>query len=111
MRDLTAQLNRVLSGAPSAVEEMATQTGSKDKYFGYYVAKLQDAVNAVRERHKHTPPTAGISRSADIRQTLADVRKTMPDVLFNPTLRIPGWSSVYNILCRRVLTIKWTRRV
>lgn len=88
--DLEMQLERVLSGAPSAVNEMATLTGSKDKYFGSYVAKLQDSVNTVRERHKHHPPPPGISKGTEIRQTLAEVRAAMPADLFNPALRIPG---------------------
>ncbi|KAJ7825082.1 hypothetical protein B0H13DRAFT_1918803 [Mycena leptocephala] len=34
--DLIAQLKRAVDGAPSAVDDMATDTGSKDKYFQHF---------------------------------------------------------------------------
>ncbi|KAI9063124.1 hypothetical protein FKP32DRAFT_1652266 [Trametes sanguinea] len=89
LTELTEQLQRALSGAPSAIDEMATQSGCKDKYFAYYVARLQDAVSAVRERQKAAPPPAGLSKSDEIKQKLQAVRDSMPQNLFNPALLIP----------------------
>ncbi len=87
---LNAQLARALAGAPSGVDEVATDCGVKDKYFTHYVGKLQEAVNEVRERQKTVPPQ-GMSKAEEVRQTLREVRATMPADLFNPALRIPGW--------------------
>ena len=71
------------------MDEIATDTGVKDKYFAHYVGKLQDAVNEVRERQKISPPH-GMSKVEEIRQTLQEVRASMPADLFSPALRIPG---------------------
>ncbi|KAJ7233703.1 hypothetical protein C8J57DRAFT_1576265 [Mycena rebaudengoi] len=50
--DLTAQLERVLSGAPSAVDTMATEMGSKDKYFEHFIQNFQTAANKLKEEQK-----------------------------------------------------------
>lgn len=87
---LNAQLARALAGAPSGVDEIATDTGVKDKYFAHYVGILQDTVNEVRERQKINPPH-GMSKAEEVRHTLQEVRASMPDNLFSPALHIPGW--------------------
>nr|VWO97023.1 Uncharacterized protein [Ganoderma boninense] len=87
---LNAQLTRALAGAPSGVDDIATDTGVKDKYFTHYVGKLQDAVNEVRERQKTSPPV-GTSKADEVRQTLREVQEAMPRDLFNPALQIPDF--------------------
>ncbi|KAI0353117.1 hypothetical protein OH77DRAFT_1522874 [Trametes cingulata] len=87
--DLQSQLDRALGGAPSGVDELATQTGTKDKYFTYYVGKLQETVNAVRQQQKNSAAPPGLTKAEEIRRTLQEVRASMPQDIFNPALRIP----------------------
>ncbi|KAJ7480506.1 hypothetical protein B0H11DRAFT_2157896 [Mycena galericulata] len=54
--DLTAQLQRAIDGAPSAVDDMATESGSKDKYFQHFLDKLQAAASKLREEQKERGP-------------------------------------------------------
>ncbi|KAI1797716.1 hypothetical protein LXA43DRAFT_877016 [Ganoderma leucocontextum] len=90
LRSLNAQLERALGGAPSGVDKMATDTGVKDKYFTHYVTKLQEAVNAARERQKTRAPQ-GMSKTEEVRQTLQEVCATFPENIFNPVLHIPDF--------------------
>lgn len=87
--DLEAQLARALSGAPSAIDEMGTQSGTKDKYFAHFVGQLQDLANEVREERKRAGTSDGHSKN-EVRARLQALREKMPDNIFNPALRIPG---------------------
>ncbi|KAJ7460521.1 hypothetical protein B0H11DRAFT_1923926 [Mycena galericulata] len=50
--DLNAQLQRAIDGAPSAVDDMATESGSKDKYIQHFLDKLQAAASKLRDEQK-----------------------------------------------------------
>ncbi|KAJ7308592.1 hypothetical protein DFH08DRAFT_944451 [Mycena albidolilacea] len=50
--NLTAQLKRAIDGAPSTVDDMATESGSKDKYFQHFLDKLQAAASKLRDEQK-----------------------------------------------------------
>ena len=73
LQDLKNQEDRAFSGAPSAVDAMGTQTGTKDKYFQHFVDKLQTELNDFRQTRKvpasphdadsPTPLTANESRA------------------------------------------------
>ncbi|KAJ6467083.1 hypothetical protein C8R47DRAFT_990613 [Mycena vitilis] len=91
--DLTAQLQRAVDGAPSAVDDMATESGSKDKYFQHYLDELQAAASKLREEQKEAgpgPSEAGISKRQQIKDLLARLRAEMPTDIFNPVLSIDG---------------------
>ncbi|OSD07171.1 hypothetical protein PYCCODRAFT_1358838 [Trametes coccinea BRFM310] len=94
VRDLNAQAERAFSGAPSSVEAMATETGTKDRYFQHFVETLQDKLNKWRASHKTTSeiPAAAASstRAEQVREFLQSVREDMPENLFNPVLAIPA---------------------
>ncbi len=69
---------------------MATESGTKDKFFMSYVAQLQEAVNEAREQQKTSVPPTGMSKHDEAKMLLEKVRMTMPANLFSPVLRIPG---------------------
>ncbi len=83
------QLAWALGGVPSAVDEMGTQSGTKDKYFMHFVAQLQSLANEVRQEHKAGGTSDRHSKSA-VKERLEAFRAKMPEDIFNPTLRIPG---------------------
>ncbi|KAJ7181855.1 hypothetical protein C8R46DRAFT_1313390 [Mycena filopes] len=94
--DLTAQLQRAIDGAPSAVDEMATESGSKDKYFQHFLEKLQAAATKLREEQKERgsgPSEAGLSKAEEVKNMLHQLRATMPEELFNPVLSIPDFDA------------------
>ncbi|KAJ7705289.1 hypothetical protein B0H17DRAFT_1156769 [Mycena rosella] len=71
-------------GAPSAVDDMATDSGSKDKYFHHFLEKLQAAASKLRDEQKERDPgpsEAGISKAEEL-------HAEMPDNIFNPVLSI-----------------------
>ncbi|KAF7364704.1 hypothetical protein MVEN_00340200 [Mycena venus] len=89
--DLTAQLNRAIDGAPSAADDMATETGSKDKYFQHFLEKLQVAASKLRDEQKERgpgPSEAGVSKAEEVKNLLRELRAEMPDNIFNPVLSI-----------------------
>ncbi|KAJ6618149.1 hypothetical protein B0H10DRAFT_2164261 [Mycena sp. CBHHK59/15] len=89
--DLTAQLERAVDGAPSAVDDMATESGSKDKYFQHFVDKLQTAASKLHEEHKEggpAPSDSGVSKRQQVKNLLAQLRTEMPANIFNPVLSI-----------------------
>jgi hypothetical protein len=91
MSDLTAQLKRAIDGAPSAVDDMATDTGSKDKIFQHFLDKLQAAASKLRdEQKKRGPSGTGVSKAEEVKNLLHKLRAEMPDNIFNPVLSIPG---------------------
>lgn len=76
---------------------MATDTGTKDKYFQYFVDELQTKLNRWREAQKAETeaPTATPSTSTRVRgqdDFLQKLREDFPQNLFNPVLGIPGKS-------------------
>ncbi|KZT19673.1 hypothetical protein NEOLEDRAFT_1158985 [Neolentinus lepideus HHB14362 ss-1] len=85
--NLDAQLQRVLDGAPSAVDSMATDTGTKDKHFQYFVDKLGAECAKVKEQQK----TAGLppgQKTRELRQKMREYREQLPKELYNPCLQI-----------------------
>lgn len=94
LQDLRKQEERVFRGAPSAVGEMGTQTGTKDKYFQHFVDQIQIKTNKLRKDGK--PPGCTVSWEEYLADSLCDVRKTMPDSIFNPVLQIPGEAVLYS---------------
>ncbi|KAJ7038972.1 hypothetical protein C8F04DRAFT_1321658 [Mycena alexandri] len=89
--DLTAQLKRAIDGAPSAVDDMATESGSKDKYFQHFLDKLQVAASKLRDEQKERgtgPSESGVSKAEEVKNLLHQLRDEMPENLFNPVLSI-----------------------
>ncbi|KAJ7697712.1 hypothetical protein B0H17DRAFT_855105, partial [Mycena rosella] len=89
--DLTAQLKRAIDGAPSALDDMATECGSKDKYLQYFLDKLQTAASKLRDEQKERgpgPSESGISKTEEVKAMLHRLRAEMPDHIFNPVLSI-----------------------
>ncbi|KAJ7916453.1 hypothetical protein B0H13DRAFT_2449123 [Mycena leptocephala] len=94
MSDLTAQLKRAIDGAPSAVDDMATDTGSKDKFFQHFLDKLQAAASKLRDEQKERGPSGtGVSKAEEVKNLLHKLRAEMPDNIFNPVLSIPDFNA------------------
>ncbi|KAJ7340738.1 hypothetical protein DFH08DRAFT_811931 [Mycena albidolilacea] len=94
--DLAAQLKRALDGAPSAADDMATESGSKDKYFQHFLDKLQAAASKLRDEQKErgpNPSEAGISKAEEVKNLLRQLRIEMPDNIFNPVLSISDFDA------------------
>ncbi|KAH9941369.1 hypothetical protein B0H21DRAFT_780213 [Amylocystis lapponica] len=92
LRDLDTQLKRALQGAPSALDEMARESGSKDKYFEYFVGQLQREANWVRDTLKGQAVPAGSTRADQVKAALQEFRDAMmPENIVNPTLSIPDF--------------------
>lgn len=89
--DLEKQLQRAINGAPSAVADMATATGSKDKYFQHFVDKLQAASNKLKEQQKEPDSEPrNVSKAEQVKEMLHRLREEMPENIFNPVLSILG---------------------
>ena len=71
------------------MDELASESGVKDKYFQYFLDILQTTSAETRDAWKRNPPR-NLSRSEEIKNILQAVRETMPDSLFNPVLSIDG---------------------
>jgi hypothetical protein len=72
---------------------MATESGSKDKYFQHFLDKLQAAASKLRDEQKERgpgPSEAGISKAEEVKTLLRQLRIEMPDNIFNPVLSISG---------------------
>ena len=89
-QDLDGQLLRVLGGAPSGVDSMATESGSKDKHFQYFVDKMQAACSKLREERRTGRTVSARSEVEDVKQLLREMCAEMPEDLFNPVLYIAG---------------------
>lgn len=99
LEDLHKQEKRAFGGAPSAVETLGRESGTKDKYFQTFVDELQTKANQWREdKKKKVEDVAGnADRAASAshpHETLVEmmrrIRTEMPDNIFNPVLNIPG---------------------
>ncbi|KAJ7702836.1 hypothetical protein B0H17DRAFT_1157414 [Mycena rosella] len=87
--DLESQLQRAMNGAPSAVADMATGTGSKDKYFQHFIDKLQATSNKLKEQQRDQPAEhRAMSKAAEVKLMLEKLRDEMPENIFNPVLSI-----------------------
>ncbi|KAJ6624135.1 hypothetical protein B0H10DRAFT_2186725, partial [Mycena sp. CBHHK59/15] len=86
--DLEQQLKCAINGAPSAVDTMATDTGSKDKYFQHFVDKLQTASTKLKEEQKMKPTDGTLSKADEVKAMLHRLRDEMPENVFNPVLSI-----------------------
>jgi hypothetical protein len=84
---LEAQLDKLLSGAPSALAAMSTETGVKDKYFQHFVDELSDACAKLKELQHSDPNLKGRDY---LTSKLKELRDAMPMDLFSPTLRMDG---------------------
>ncbi|KAF7341642.1 hypothetical protein MSAN_02061900 [Mycena sanguinolenta] len=94
--DLNAQLQRAIDGAPSAAEDMATESGSKDKYFQYFLDNFQAAASKLRDEQKERgpgPSAAGLSKADEVKNLLHQLRSEMPDNIFNPVLSISDFDA------------------
>ncbi|KAF7971893.1 hypothetical protein HWV62_19513 [Athelia sp. TMB] len=87
VRDLQEQLERVLGGAPSAVDGMATETGSKDKYFQHFISTFAAVTAALKEKQKGGTESTS-DKAEELRRELRKLREQMPDNLFNPVLEL-----------------------
>jgi hypothetical protein len=84
-------LERALNGAPSAVSDLATATGSKDKYFQHFLDQLQTAANKLKEEQKGQDfGNREMSKTAEVKAALRRLRDKMPENIFNPVLGIAG---------------------
>ncbi|KAI0739242.1 hypothetical protein C8Q80DRAFT_1124588 [Daedaleopsis nitida] len=104
LQDLREQEVRAFGGAPSAVDVMGTNTGTKDKYLQFFVADLQSKLNRWCEEKKtgqgmgSTNLTVGQGQAAGsprswedrLAEKLRDARHALPENIFNPVLQIPG---------------------
>ncbi|KAH9946550.1 hypothetical protein B0H21DRAFT_822615 [Amylocystis lapponica] len=89
LHDLDAQLQRALQGAPSALDEMARESGSKDKYFEHFVAQLRQEANHVRDTLKGKAVPEGSTRAEQVKAALCEFWDAMiPESVVNPTLSI-----------------------
>ncbi|CDO70741.1 hypothetical protein BN946_scf184798.g56 [Trametes cinnabarina] len=79
---LAKQEARAFEGAPSAVDHMATETGTKDKYLQHFLDKLQAKLT-----HAVPPPT----RAARLAEFMQQVRNQMPECLVNPVLKLDAF--------------------
>ncbi|KAI0669224.1 hypothetical protein C8Q78DRAFT_1042302 [Trametes maxima] len=112
LKNLAEQEERAFGGAPSATAEMATATGTKDKYFQHFVDKLQVRLNKWRTQQKRPPAPApepattgdeGLEAPPEARgpeapesqqpsrterqaEFLQKMRSEMPDNIYNPVL-------------------------
>ncbi|KAJ6538910.1 hypothetical protein B0H10DRAFT_2253553, partial [Mycena sp. CBHHK59/15] len=87
--DLESQLQRAINGAPSAIDNMATETGSMDKYFQYFVDKLQTASTKLKEEQKiRLSASQELSKAEEVKVMLHQLRDEMPENIFNPVLSI-----------------------
>ncbi|KAF8171202.1 hypothetical protein K438DRAFT_1613188, partial [Mycena galopus ATCC 62051] len=94
--DLAAQLKRALDGAPSAADDMATESGSKDKYFQHFLDKLQAAASKLRDEQKERgpgPSESGVSKAEEVKNLLCQLRTEMPDNIFNPVLSVSDFDA------------------
>ncbi|EMD30756.1 hypothetical protein CERSUDRAFT_101018 [Gelatoporia subvermispora B] len=92
--NLHSQLRRALNGAPSAVDEMATNSGTKDKFFAHFLDQLQTASSTIKEQQRDvTVMHGGLSRADQVRAHLEQCRAQMPPNLFNPVLRVPHFDA------------------
>jgi hypothetical protein len=72
---------------------MATDTGSKDKYFQHFLDKLQAAATKLRDEQKERgpgPSDSGVSKAEEVKNLLHQLRAEMPSNIFNPVLSIAG---------------------
>ena len=79
-----------MDGAPSGVSDLASLTGVKDKYFGHFIALLQNEVTKFRAAHVGQAAESGQTKADEIRALLKRIRAAMPENLFNPVLQFPG---------------------
>ncbi|KAH9950722.1 hypothetical protein B0H21DRAFT_776436 [Amylocystis lapponica] len=90
--ELTSQLDSAVKGAPSTVDDMAAQSGVKDKYFAHFVAQLQEAASELQqELQKKQPAKRGVSKSDEVKELLTMLRARMPENIFSPVLDIPDF--------------------
>ncbi|KAI0323276.1 hypothetical protein GY45DRAFT_1264888, partial [Cubamyces sp. BRFM 1775] len=88
LAELAKQEARAFEGAPSAVDSLATETGVKDKYFQHFVDVLQVKLNKWRELDKQDAPLPRPSKAARQAEFLRQIRREMPDNIFNPVLQL-----------------------
>lgn len=104
LTDLRAQAERVFSGAPSTVDTMATDMGTKDKYFQHFVDDLQEKLNKWHNSHKTVTENSATQSSTSCarqqQELLQKLHEDLPKSLFNLVLDIPGLSaSVCTLWC------------
>ncbi|KAI0633449.1 hypothetical protein C8Q77DRAFT_1217845 [Trametes polyzona] len=100
IRDLAEQERRAFEGAPSAVEGLATESGTKDKYLQYFIDALQAKLTQWREDDKRTHgeiagatpwQSSGPSCKEREQEFLRTLRAEMPEDIRNPVLNIPDF--------------------
>ncbi|EIN08604.1 hypothetical protein PUNSTDRAFT_28808, partial [Punctularia strigosozonata HHB-11173 SS5] len=88
IRNLEAQLKRVLDGAPSAVNHLATETGTKDKYLQYFIDQLAEKCRKIKDELKNSARSEGSSMDSEVAAALQAIRNSFPDNIFNPALMV-----------------------
>ncbi|KAI0645013.1 hypothetical protein C8Q79DRAFT_911834 [Trametes meyenii] len=107
LEELKKQEARAFEGAPSAVDGLATDSGVKDRYFQYFVDQLQMKLNKWRDDEKRdtggsnrpaeaqvpegSPGRGRSSKATRLAEFLQEVRREMPENIFNPVLNIPDF--------------------
>ncbi|RDX40530.1 hypothetical protein OH76DRAFT_1394203 [Lentinus brumalis] len=85
VRALDEQLALILGGAPSNAGPVATETGSKDKYFQHFAERL--AAHCAKLKSRSSGDSSGYTREA-LAEKMKEFRATLPDDLYNPALRL-----------------------
>ncbi|KAI0739725.1 hypothetical protein C8Q80DRAFT_1112112, partial [Daedaleopsis nitida] len=93
IRVLEEQQARVMAGAPSAINEMGTKTGVKDKYLQHFVDEIQVKLSKWREETKNVNVPTGLTKKEMEREMLETLRQTLPENMFNPVLQIPDFDA------------------
>ncbi|KAH9915703.1 hypothetical protein B0H21DRAFT_713573 [Amylocystis lapponica] len=89
LHDLGAQLKCALEGAPSKVDDMARESGTKDKYFQHFLDLIQAEANRIRKANKGVPAADGTTKVDQLKAALKKFRAELPENMFNPTLLVP----------------------
>jgi hypothetical protein len=89
LSELQAQHDKVMDGAPSTVETMASRCGVKDRHYVFFFEKLQEAVRRFKDPEKELTPE---ETKMGMKATLAKIRSQMPakNGIFSPVLTVEG---------------------
>ncbi|EIN04922.1 hypothetical protein PUNSTDRAFT_47181 [Punctularia strigosozonata HHB-11173 SS5] len=91
LAQLEKQLERVLDRAPSTIDKMLTETGTKDKYLQHFVEKLLVECKKIEDKQATCPGLSGISKQDEIRLVLASLHEQMPKNILNPVLMVENF--------------------
>ncbi|KAI0739792.1 hypothetical protein C8Q80DRAFT_1357527 [Daedaleopsis nitida] len=85
---LHTQWKAALRGAPSSVDKLATETGTKDKYLQHFVDILQSKLSMRCEEQMESSTTSAM-KTRELEGKIERLRAEWPDNVFNPFLQLP----------------------